>query len=91
MEFVIWIETRIGGRTADMQQVASVDRPAGIKAAEEIGLSLADGKVVMGQVQRHIVEMQFQVEAKLGRHCPNCQSLQRIKTRDREVFVRYSA
>jgi hypothetical protein len=79
MEFVIWVETRIAGRTADIQQVASVDRSAGIKAAEEIGLSLADGKVVMGQVQRRIVEMQFQVEAKLGRHCPNCQSLQRIK------------
>jgi hypothetical protein len=60
MEFVIWVETRIAGRTADIQQVASVDRPAGIKAAEEIGLSLADGKVVMGQVQRRIVEMQFQ-------------------------------
>jgi hypothetical protein len=29
MEFVIWVETRIAGRTADIQQVAMVDRPAG--------------------------------------------------------------
>lgn len=43
MEFVIWVETRIAGRTADIRQVATVERPAGIKAAEEIGLSLADG------------------------------------------------
>jgi hypothetical protein len=50
MEFFIWVETRIAGRTADIRQVAMVDRPAGIKAAEEIGLSLADGKTIIGQV-----------------------------------------
>jgi hypothetical protein len=69
MEFVIWVETRIAGRAADIQQVAMVDRPAGIKAAEEIGLSLADGKTIIGQVQRRVVEMQFEVQAKLGQHC----------------------
>jgi hypothetical protein len=46
-----------------------VDRPAGIKAAEEIGLSLADGKTIIGQVQRRVVEMQFEVQARLGQHC----------------------
>ena len=71
MEFVIWVETRIAGRSADIQQVAMVDRPAGIKAAEEIGLSLADGKTIMEEVQRRVVEMQFEVQAKLGQHCPN--------------------
>ncbi len=79
MEFIIWVETRVAGRTADIQQVASVERPAGIKAAEEIGLSLADGKVVIRDIQRRIVEMQFRVESKLSRLCPNCQSLQRVK------------
>jgi hypothetical protein len=39
MEFVIWVETRIAGRTTDIQQVVTVERPAGIKAAEEIGPS----------------------------------------------------
>src|SRR5277367_4447165 len=57
MEFVIWVETRIAGRTADIRQVATVERAAGIKAEEEIGLSLADGKVVIRQIQRRIVEM----------------------------------
>jgi hypothetical protein len=68
MEFVIWVETRIAGRTADIQQVAIVDRPAGIKAAAEIGLSLADDKTIIGQMQRRVVEMQFEVQAKLGQH-----------------------
>ena len=79
MEFVIWVETRIAGRTEDIRQVATVERPAGIKAEEEIGLSLADGKVFIRQIQRRIVEMQFEVERKLGRHCLNCQSRQAIK------------
>ena len=65
MEFVIWVETRIAGRTADIRHVATVDRPADIKAAEEIGLSLADGKVFIRQIQRRIVEMQFEVERQL--------------------------
>jgi hypothetical protein len=43
MEFIIWVETRIAGRTDDISQVASVDRPAGITAAEEIGLSPSSG------------------------------------------------
>jgi hypothetical protein len=79
MEFIIWVETRVAGRTADIRQVATVERPAGIKAEEEIGLSLADGKVVIRQIQRRIVEMQFEVERKLGRHCLNCQTWQAIK------------
>jgi hypothetical protein len=49
-EFVIWAETRIAGRTADIEQVATVDRPAGIEAAAEIKSSLADGKA---DVQGH--------------------------------------
>jgi hypothetical protein len=79
MEFVIWVETRVADRTADIRHVATVDRPPGIKAPEEIGLSIADGKVVIRDIQRCIVEMQFEVERKLGRLCPNCQSLQRVK------------
>ena len=61
MEFVIWVETRVAGRTADIKQVASVERPGGIKAPEEIGLSLADGKVVIRDIQRRIVEMQLSI------------------------------
>jgi hypothetical protein len=79
MEFVIWVQTRVAGRTADIKQVASVERPGGIKAPEEIGLSLADGKAVIRDIQRRIVEMQFQVESKLSRLCLNCHSSQRIK------------
>ena len=47
MEFIIWVETGVAGRTADIQQVASVERPAGIKAPEEIGLFIG------GRQSRH--------------------------------------
>jgi hypothetical protein len=63
MEFVIWVETRFAGRTADIQQVASVERPASIKAPEEIGLSLADGKVVIRDVQRRTSRCSFKLKA----------------------------
>jgi hypothetical protein len=79
MEFVIWVGTRIAGRTANRQEVAKIERPASLGAMEEIGLTLRDGKTVIKEVQRCVVEMQFKVESKLRQHCLNCQSLQTIK------------
>jgi hypothetical protein len=79
MEFVIWVETRIAGRTVDRQEVAKIERPTTLAAMEEVGLTLQDGKTVVREVQRRVVEMQFEVESKLRQHCLNCQSLQTIK------------
>ena len=79
MEFVIWVETRIAGRTVDRHEVAKIERQASLGAMEEIGLALQDGKTVIKEVQRRVVEMQFKVESKLRQHCLNCQSLQTIK------------
>ena len=47
MELVIWVETRIAGRTVDRQEVAKIERPASLRAIEEIGLTLPDGKAVI--------------------------------------------
>ena len=79
MEFVIWVEIRIAGRAADRQEVAKIERPASLDAMEEIGLTLQDGKTVIKEVQRRVIEMQFEVESKLRQHCLNCQPLQSIK------------
>jgi hypothetical protein len=79
MEFVIWVETRISDRRVDRQEVAKIERPASLRAMEEIGLTLKDGKTIIKEVQRRVVEMQFKVESQLRQHCLNCQSLQTIK------------
>jgi hypothetical protein len=45
MEFVIWVETRLAGKTLELFPVASVERSASGIEPEELGLTLQDGKM----------------------------------------------
>jgi hypothetical protein len=50
MEFVIWVETCIAGRTVNRQEVAKIERPTSLAAMDEVGLTLQDGKTVVREV-----------------------------------------
>jgi len=79
MEFVIWVETRLAGRTIELRQVASVERAAsGIEPAE-LGLTLQDGKTVLKQVQAKIVQTQVSILDTAFKHCRDCGRAQRVK------------
>jgi hypothetical protein len=41
MEFIVWVETRVAGKTLAVEEVARFDRCADGIAPEDIGLSLA--------------------------------------------------
>ena len=43
MEFIVWVETRLAGKTLAVKEVAKVDRCANGAAPEEIGLTLQRG------------------------------------------------
>ena len=45
MEFIVWVETRLGGKTLEIHEVAKMDRVATGIGPEELGLTLADVKV----------------------------------------------
>ncbi len=47
MEFRIWVEVCLAGRVLDRQVVAQVEREATGIGAEEIGLTLEEGKTVV--------------------------------------------
>ena len=55
MEFIVWVETRLAGKRLEIQEVAKVEREATGIGPEELGLTLADGKTVLKQVQARIV------------------------------------
>jgi hypothetical protein len=55
MEFIISVETRLAGKTLAVEEVARIDRCADGIPAEDIGLTLHEGKEVVRQVQRKIV------------------------------------
>ena len=90
MEFIVWVETRLDGRTLEVREVAKLERAAYLAGPEELGLTLNDGKTVLKQVQESIVQMQIQVLSVAERPCMHCNKDQRIKdlrsTRLRTVF-----
>ncbi len=79
MEFIVWVETRLAGKTLAVEEVAKVDRCASGIASEEIGLTLQEGKNVLNQVQRTFVQTQIQVQGAACSLCIHCGSTQLIK------------
>jgi hypothetical protein len=92
MEFIVWFEARLAGKTLAVQEVAGFDRCASGIEPEEIGLTLQEGKDVLRQVQRNIVQTQIQVQGLASSrrmHCSGAQLVKDIRTRQiRTVFGR---
>ena len=79
MEFIEWVETRLAGKRLEIHEVAKMDRVATGTGAEELGLTLADGKTVLKQVQQRIVQNQIEVISAAAKPCQHCGRNQRIK------------
>ena len=56
-------------KTLAVEEVAKFDRCASGIASEEIGLSLQEGKDVLKQVQRNIVQTQIRVQSAASSCC----------------------
>jgi hypothetical protein len=67
MEFIVWVETRLGGRSLEIQEVAKVERATTGIGPEELGLTLAEGKSVSKQVQERIVQIQMEAISAAGK------------------------
>jgi len=79
MEFIVWVETRLAGKRLEIHEVAKMDRVAAGTGPEELGLTLADGKTVLKQVQQRIVQNQIEVISAAARACQHCGRNQRTK------------
>jgi hypothetical protein len=69
MEFIMWIETRIAGKTLEVREVAKVERETTGIGPEELGLTLADGKAVQKQVQERMVQIQIEAISAAAKAC----------------------
>jgi hypothetical protein len=79
MEFRIWVETRLAGRVLERELVSSVERPASAIGAEEIGLTLDEGKAILRKTQGRIVQTQVDALSAAHRRCFGCGRNQRVK------------
>ena len=66
-------------RRSAVEEVAKFDRCASGIAPEEIGLTLQEGKDVLKQVQRNIVQTQIQVQGVACSCCMHCSGTQLVK------------
>jgi hypothetical protein len=79
MEFIVWVETRLAGRTLAVEEVTKFDRRVAGIVPEEIGLTLQEGKEVLKSVQRNIVQKQIKVQGIASSHCMHCSGAQPVK------------
>jgi hypothetical protein len=79
MEFVVWVETRLAGRTSEVREVAKIERDASGISPQELGFTLADGKTVLKQVQERMVQTQVEVISAAVRACMHRRRNQRMK------------
>jgi hypothetical protein len=92
MEFIIWVESRIDGKTLDITEVAKIARTAPVVTAEELGLTLSDGRVVVRQVQACMVRTQVAVVTAAARGCIHCERNKRMKdSRRRRLHTVFGA
>jgi hypothetical protein len=61
MKFIGWVETRLAGEILGVEEVAKIDRCAYGILPKDIGLTLPEGKDLVGQVQRKIVQTQIEI------------------------------
>jgi hypothetical protein len=78
MQFIVWIETVIAGKSVAVRRVATVER-TGVNDPTEQGLTLQDGKAIMNGIELDIVQAQVDLQSGCWRACVHCQQPQRVK------------
>src|SRR3712207_5626732 len=81
MEWTIRLEVKTCGGEVESLDLTTLTRPAGMTAAEQVGLSLAEAKALLAALQLNMVRRQLAEHVALGRVCRGCQTVQRIKDR----------
>ena len=77
MEWVIKLEARSGWGDGETIEVGKLERRVVGLTAEEIGLTLAEGKDLLGELARLILQTQMEEFATCARVCKDCMKLRR--------------
>src|SRR5215213_432638 len=81
MEWTIRLEVKTGRGEGESLDLATITRPATVASAEQVGLSLAEAKALLAGLQASMVRTQLAEHAALGRVCPGCRAMLRVKDR----------
>ena len=79
MEFIIRVEARLAGKIVETRDIAKITRVAAGLGAEELGLTLEDGKDILRHVQDRLVKLQVEFIQAAAAHCMHCGRKKSIK------------
>jgi len=77
MEWVVKLESRSGWGDVETIEVGRLERRVVRLTAEEIGLTLAEGKDLLGELPRLVLQTQMAKFATCARVCRDCMKLRR--------------
>jgi len=77
MEWVVKLEARSGWGEVETIEVATIKRRVVGLTAEEVGLTLAEGKDLLGELGRLVLQTQMEEYTTCARVCPCCMKLRR--------------
>jgi len=77
MEFIVWVETHLAGKTLGVEEVEKFERCA--DRIPHIALTLAEGKDLVSQVQRNVVQTQIEIISFAKSLCVHFVGAQHVK------------
>jgi len=77
MEWVVKLEAKTGWGDVETIEVGRLERRVVGLTAEEVGLTLAEGKALLGELSRVILQTQMEEFATCARVCGDCLKLRR--------------
>jgi hypothetical protein len=75
MEWVVKLEAKSGRGEVETIEVGSIKRRVVGLTAEEVGLTLAEGKNLLGELGRLVLQTQMEEYTMCARVCPDCRKL----------------
>ena len=79
MEWTIRLEARTGWGEVTTCEVGALHRSLGDLTADGVGLSLAEAKALLAELQQRIVQSQIDEYVTCARVCPDCLKLRRLR------------
>jgi hypothetical protein len=79
MQFVVWVETVIAGRSVAVRRAAVVDRQCLANVPAELGLTLQEGRAILSGMEQEVVQSQVDLQSGAASVCEHCQDRLRIK------------
>ena len=79
MEWVLKLEAKSGWGEVETIEVGRLERRVSGLTAEELGLTLAESKTLLGELGRLILQTQMEEYAACARVCGSCLKLRRLR------------